>query len=477
VVFALCLGALAGSAPAGAQAPACRPPADPNRPASSTVQFEIGTPFTICFTPYSGPPDRTYAWDLTGDHVPEFTTTEPALTYTPTTAGPLNISVSYPTDIPIPIAGATGTIPGGFGITVTIPPDLAFGPLATLVQREGPLVVAQGSDGPNFLSIYGSPDGRPVLQGRLGDIHRGPGCSYISRESPVAMVCARDGVTGVEARLGAGRDVVSVEVTTEGPDVGTALTLAMPVRVLAEDGDDVITASAFMGRGQPVALDAGAGRDRLRIMDVEGTASGGPGDDDFLYETSRDGPGAVGDGGDGEDRLIASSSDSDGPDTLNGGPGSDFIDAGNAPSPTDRAGAADHVDCGPGNDIAITDSNDHVTGCETVLRPANGRATGLAAGLFAATRQTSRLGAAGLAAGRVVKTQLFAPAGSRLRLTLRAGGSVVARATGGSKRPLRLAATPGGRRVLVQRHPVSGTLTLVRTGKGAARWSLDVPLA
>ena len=135
------LGVLAAAAPAGAQAPPCRPPADPNRPATSTVQFEVGMPFTICFTPYSGPPGRTYQWDFNGDRIPEFTTIAPALTYTPTVAGRLDISVSYPTDIPIPVPGVTGTVPGGFGMTVTVAGDVPFGPLATLVQREESLVV------------------------------------------------------------------------------------------------------------------------------------------------------------------------------------------------------------------------------------------------------------------------------------------------------------------------------------------------
>ena len=313
-----------------------------------------------------------------------------------------------------------------------------------------------------------------MFQSRPGDIHHGPGCSYISREPTVAIVCPRDGVSAVEARLGGGGDTINVEVTSEGLEVGSALTLAMPVRVLAGDGDDVLTASAFMGRGQPVALDGGPGQDTLRINDVTGTASGGPGDDDFIYATSKDGPGAVGDGGDGDDRLIASSIDSDGPDTLNGGPGTDFVNARNALSRTDRPGARDRVDCGAGTDIVFADRSDDVTGCEIELRSIG--ASEVAAAFFDAVRRTHRTGAARLAAGRPVKTHLEAPAGSRLKLALRVGGTVVARATGHPGQALRLTATAAGRRFLRQRNPTAGTLTLIRTGEGAVRWTLGVGL-
>jgi hypothetical protein len=61
------------------------------------------------------------------------------------------------------------------------------------------------------------------------------------------------------------------------------------------------------------------------------------------------------DGGAAGDRLEGRA----GPDVLRGGPGNDRIEA--------RDGERDEVDCGAGDDVAVVDEADIVTGCEIVL--------------------------------------------------------------------------------------------------------------
>jgi Ca2+-binding RTX toxin-like protein len=58
-----------------------------------------------------------------------------------------------------------------------------------------------------------------------------------------------------------------------------------------------------------------------------------------------------------------------GNDVLSGGAGSDRFDAG--PGDDDvqaRDGAAETIDCGAGNDLAVGDAVDRVVGCERVRR-------------------------------------------------------------------------------------------------------------
>ena len=71
-------------------------------------------------------------------------------------------------------------------------------------------------------------------------------------------------------------------------------------------------------------------------------------------------------------RAVSPARQPGGNDTLNGGPGADFLDGG---SGNDRLllrdGARDTATCGLGRDTAIADTADRVsTSCESVLRPA-----------------------------------------------------------------------------------------------------------
>ena len=75
-------------------------------------------------------------------------------------------------------------------------------------------------------------------------------------------------------------------------------------------------------------------------------------------------------GGPGNDDLLTGPADDD----LTGGPGQDVIHSAGGNDLVDaRDGESDTVDCGDGNDIAIVDAEDSVTGCETLLseRPAD----------------------------------------------------------------------------------------------------------
>lgn len=122
-------------------------------------------------------------------------------------------------------------------------------------------------------------------------------------------------------------------------------------KVNGEDGNDQ---GIFRGNGQPGSLDAGT----LGIWQGGGllggagndTINGGNGDDD-LDDTSSGGPcaagGSCGGGGGGPDE-----------DRLNGGSGSDFMNA------ADGDGN-DVLDGGSGNDLCNADPGDRVISCST----------------------------------------------------------------------------------------------------------------
>jgi Ca2+-binding RTX toxin-like protein len=77
----------------------------------------------------------------------------------------------------------------------------------------------------------------------------------------------------------------------------------------------------------------------------------------------------------GADRLNARSGrdcvrGGNGDDTLIGGPGGDRLGGGNGDDRiAARDGARDRVACGPGDDLAVVDGKDRVSGCEKVRRP------------------------------------------------------------------------------------------------------------
>jgi hypothetical protein len=105
-------------------------------------------------------------------------------------------------------------------------------------------------------------------------------------------------------------------------------------------GDDV-----ERGGGGDDGEFGGAGADRLDGGRGDDVLQGGPGDDREV-------------GGPGSDELF----DDQGENRLDAGPGNDRIST--------RDGHRDVVDCGPGDDIAIVDRHDVVTGCEHAYRSA-----------------------------------------------------------------------------------------------------------
>jgi Ca2+-binding RTX toxin-like protein len=140
---------------------------------------------------------------------------------------------------------------------------------------------------------------------------------------------------------GAGRDTVDGGPGTDGISGG--------------DGTDTVTYEDRAGN-EPVAIsldgtanDGAAGENDAVGADVE-DAIGGAGDDTI---SGSPGPNEIegGDGGDVIDGL-------GGRDTIDGGTGNDRI--------TSRDGVQESVECGDGNDLAITDEFDSALNCETV---------------------------------------------------------------------------------------------------------------
>jgi Ca2+-binding RTX toxin-like protein len=140
---------------------------------------------------------------------------------------------------------------------------------------------------------------------------------------------------------GAGRDTIDGGPGTDGISGG--------------DGTDTVTYEDRAGN-EPVAIsldgaanDGVAGENDAVSADIE-DAIGGAGDD-----TISGSPGANeiegGDGGDVIDGL-------GGRDTIDAGTGNDRI--------TSRDGVQESVECGDGNDLAVTDEFDSATNCETV---------------------------------------------------------------------------------------------------------------
>jgi Ca2+-binding RTX toxin-like protein len=121
------------------------------------------------------------------------------------------------------------------------------------------------------------------------------------------------------------------------------------------DGSDTVTYEERAG-AQPITItldgaanDGEAGENDAINADIE-DAIGGAGDDTI---TGNPGANEI-DGGDGGDVIDGLG----GRDTIDGGPGNDRI--------TSRDGIQESIDCGDGNDLAVTDEFDSAANCETV---------------------------------------------------------------------------------------------------------------
>jgi hypothetical protein len=138
---------------------------------------------------------------------------------------------------------------------------------------------------------------------------------------------------------GAGRDTLDGGLGTDQMNGG--------------DGDDTAT---YEDRTAPLVLsldgvanDGEPGENDALAADIEDVI-GGAGDDTI---TGNPGANEI-DGGDGGDVIDGGG----GRDTIDGGAGNDRI--------TSRDGVQESVDCGDGNDLAVTDEFDSIANCETV---------------------------------------------------------------------------------------------------------------
>jgi RTX calcium-binding nonapeptide repeat (4 copies) len=165
-----------------------------------------------------------------------------------------------------------------------------------------------------------------------------------------------DGGSEIELEAGLGDGYAEVQMTRGddsviGRRVGTA---RQPGRTrlnlnAAEASPD---ADLALGHKSPVLIHAGGGDDLL-------TSTGGPDDPDLEVPLALE-------GGEGDDTLIGG----DGTDSLIDGPGNDRFKAGPGSDGIISVGhGRDHVDCGPGFDLALVSSTAGVRHCEQVLRP------------------------------------------------------------------------------------------------------------
>jgi Ca2+-binding RTX toxin-like protein len=164
------------------------------------------------------------------------------------------------------------------------------------------------------------------------------------------------------------------------------------------DGDDTLDGGVgndvLEGENGADTLTGGAGRDTLDGGPGTDSISGGDGHDTVTYE-ERAAPlivtldGAANDGEAGENDVVAGDIEDviggtgddtitgspdaneidggDGGDVIDGGGGRDLIDAGSGNDRvTSRDGIQESIDCGEGNDLAVTDEFDIAANCETV---------------------------------------------------------------------------------------------------------------
>jgi hypothetical protein len=156
---------------------------------------------------------------------------------------------------------------------------------------------------------------------------------------------------------GAGRDTLKGGSGNDTIDGGSGRDLMIP----GTGADTVIggpdtNAGSYEDRTAPVTVtldnlanDGQAGENDRLVSDVENII-GGAGDDTLVGDGN---PNDI-DGGDGGDVINPGG----GPDFVDGGTGNDRIEA--------RDGAQDRINCGEGNDLAITDAFDTVIACESV---------------------------------------------------------------------------------------------------------------
>ncbi len=130
------------------------------------------------------------------------------------------------------------------------------------------------------------------------------------------------------------------------------------------EGDE--QANALAGLKGDDRLSGGAGDDHLHAGPGGDTVSGGD-HDDLIHAAHGD---DLAKGGDGNDDILAGKGDdtslggagddqlfdNEGRDTFRGGPGNDRFST--------HDGNRDRIDCGPGEDIALTDGKDVTKGCE-----------------------------------------------------------------------------------------------------------------
>ena len=204
-----------------------------------------------------------------------------------------------------------------------------------------------GDDGDDKLRADRDQDSSPdVLDGGAGvdtvdDWGGGP-------DAPGPVSVTLDGQAN-DGRPGEGDDVRDVEILNvyvpgtfvmgDGPDIVENLSPADAAasRIEGRGGDDYLT-----GGSASHTIDGGAGDDRVEGGFGHDTLVGGPGSDQIFGDSTSGNC-----GGYGQSCTLPT--------------GNDTIDA--------RDGAADTIDCGPGQDKAVVDAADTVANCETVDKP------------------------------------------------------------------------------------------------------------
>ena len=240
-------------------------------------------------------------------------------------------------------------------------------------------------------TIDGGP-GNDKVDGDLGaDVVRGgPGNDEVDGGAGNDTV---EGGDGDDTMLGDGYEDAGTDVIDGGPGVDSIADWVQP-------GEDVnprvaISFDGAANDGRPGENDNVIGIEKLDAS-VSGTFAGGPGADDFFIRAAfNDSAPSTVSGGGGPDKLVGH----DYMETIDGGPGDDVIEGGlnddtltggpgrdqilgdssqntcnflacRYPFGNDtinaRDGERDSIDCGVGEDKAIVDAIDVVSGCETV---------------------------------------------------------------------------------------------------------------
>jgi hypothetical protein len=240
-------------------------------------------------------------------------------------------------------------------------------------------------------TIDGGP-GNDTLDGHLGNdvVRGGPGNDEVDGGAGNDTV---EGGDGDDTMLGDGYETAGTDVIDGGAGFDSIADWVLP-------GEDVnprvaISFDGVANDGRPGENDNLLGIEKVDAS-VSGTFTGGPGADDFFIRAAFNdsAPSAVSGGG-GPDKLVGH----DWMETIDGGPGDDVIEGGlnddtltggpgrdrilgdssqdtcnflacRYPFGNDtidaRDGEQDSIDCGVGEDRAIVDAIDVVSGCEQV---------------------------------------------------------------------------------------------------------------